>query len=279
MNPALGLLKGTTNSTRKNQKVSPFKPVMSWWLSSQCLTLKSMKLHNCGLHSWHRSLPHPHTDPASSINFTSRWISKPPTPLCLHTTPLAKIPFSLARTRRRACCLFSLFLRLFPPTFSPQNSKGHLYTVNMTLTSSLLKTTGLTTKILHKVQVSYEVWPHLSLQAHFWHFSVHSQCFSNTGLLFFSWMLPAPSHPKASAHASPSPSLCLLLSQIPAPASSLKEPFLTLLIQQLSQTSPNSAGYTGVWMVKIYQAIILRHMYFSVCMLYFNKKIFKFPYA
>lgn len=50
--------------------------------------------------------------------------------------------------------------------------------------------------------------------------------------------------------------------------------FLTCLTQQLSKTSRNSAGNTDTWMVKVIKQLFLGYVYFSVCMLGFNKVFF-----
>ena len=101
--------------------------------------------------------------PTGSQNHSLPYISTSP--------PWHKLPFSLARTHM----LPGLFSLLPSSTFSPQDSKDHLYSIQMQLWyHPLRKTTGLMTKILNKVQVSFEIWPRLSLWAHFQHISVHS---------------------------------------------------------------------------------------------------------
>lgn len=140
--------------------------------------------------------------PPSPIDFTSQQISKPSTSLNHHITTLAQAPISLCQDSHGSPR--SLFpLLLFFSTFSPQDNKAHLYTIQMwSCIHMLLKTTGSNNP---NPQQGSGVLPGASLWTH----------------LSFSWMFPTLSTPRPLHMLAPPP-LCLFLSQIPAQASSLR---------------------------------------------------------
>lgn len=114
---------------------------------------------------------------------------------------------------------------------------------------ALLKTTGPNNP---NPQVSYEVFL--------------------SGLIY----APLPSTLRPLHLLAPSPlfACSCLKFQLKHPAS--ENPSLASLTQQCSTTSHHGAGNTGIWMVKVIKQLFLGHVYFSVCMLGFDKVVFVF---